>query len=104
MCKNQYSEDLVWYDPVVYDAIVALDKKYGNAIPVFGGALGAHKCIERGDIAGFVRYFPDLIHSAKFFKWHENTATVLRRFCHLCLVDPALIEVYLGCTFNEIPT
>ena len=102
MIKDQYSDDIIWYDQAVHSAIVALDDKYGNAIPIFGGALGAYNCIERGDIAGFVGYFPDLIDSAKFFKWHENTATVLRRFCHLCFVDPVIIEVYLGRTFHQI--
>lgn len=102
MIKDLCSNDIIWYDETVYDAITALADKHTNAIPVFGGALGAHECIERGDFAGFVGYFPDLIHSAQFFKWHENIATTLRRFCHLCFVDPALIEVYLGCTFDEI--
>ena len=102
MIKDLCSEDYIWYDPVVHRAITALADEHSNAIPIFGGALGAHQCIERGDIAGFVGYFPDLINSAKFFHWHEDTATVLRRFCHLCFVDPALIEVYLGCTFDEI--
>lgn len=102
MIKDLCSNDIVWYDKAVLGAITALADKYDNAIPVFGGALGAHKCIERGDFAGFAGYFQDLIHSARFFKWHEDGATVLRRFCHLCFVDPALIELYLGQTFDEI--
>ena len=101
MKKSMYSNDN-WYDPTVHSAITALADKYSNAIPVFGGALGAHQCIERGDFAGFVAYFPNLISSAKFFKWHEDTVAVLRRFCRLCFVDPALIEAYLGCTLDNL--
>ena len=102
MIKDLCSEDIIWYDQTVHGAITALADKYDNAIPIFGGALGAHQCIERGDFDGFVGYFPDLIHSAKFFRWHEDIVAVLRRFCHLCYVDPMLIEAYLGCTLHEL--
>ena len=99
-----YSEDFQWYDPVVYNAITALDNKYPNAIPVFGGALGAYNCInsDTPDLKQFVSYLPSVIHSAKFHKWHEGTVGALRRFCHLCFVDPSLIEAYIGYSFDEL--
>ena len=98
-----YSSDN-WYDEGVYNAIMALNDKYSNAIPVFGGALGAYNSIncDKPDFSKFVSYFPDLIHSAKFYNWHEGALGAVRRFCHLCFVDPYLVEVYLGISLAEL--
>ena len=98
-----YSSDN-WYDQGVHNAIMSLNSKYPNAIPVFGGALGAYNCIncDKPDFSKFVSYLPDLIHSAKFHHWHEGAVGAIHRFCHLCMVDPALVEVYLGVSFAEL--
>ena len=97
------STDTTWYDPAVYNAIIALDAKYPNAIPVFGGALGAYEHInsEHPNIKAFVFCLPEVVHSAKFHKWHEGTVGAVRRFCHLCLVDPQLVELYIGMPLHE---
>lgn len=79
-----------------------LDDKYGNAIPVFGGALWAYKYAEKGDIKTFVTYLPHIVSEAKFRGWHEGIVGALNRFCHICLVDPKLIEAYIGITFEEL--
>lgn len=102
--KSIYSNDTQWYDPIIYNAITALDAKYPNAIPIFGGALGAYNCInsEHPDFKQFTSYLPSVISSAKFFKWHEGVVGALHTFCHLCLVDPHLVELYIGMTFNEL--
>ena len=97
-----YSNECVWYNQGVYNAITKLDDKYSNAIPVFGGALSAYECISKSDFKSFVAYLPEVIHSAKFYKWHEGAVGALRRFCRLCLVDPALVELYLGMSFTEL--
>lgn len=61
------SKDIQWYDKGVYNAINTLSTKYSSVVK-----------------------------NAIFYKWHEGTVGAVRRFCHLCLVDPALVELYFG--------
>ena len=88
----------------VYNAIMALDKDYPNAIPVFGGALEASKYItaEHVDFEAFLVGLQSVIHNAKFYHWHEGALGAACRFCHLCSVDPALIECYLMIPFETL--
>jgi hypothetical protein len=104
MNKQLYAENFAWYNEGVYKAITALDNKYSNAIPIFGGALGAYEYINCNtpDFAKFVKCLSTVIDNAKFYKWHEGAVGAIRRFCRLCLVDPALIEAYIGITFEEL--
>lgn len=104
MSKSMYSNDIIWYDEGVHNAIVALNEKHPNAIAIFGGALGAYNAIhcDEPDFRAFTGYLTSLIHSAKFFEWHEGIVGALRRFCSLCLVDPMLIELYIGMTLEEL--
>lgn len=73
-----------------------LDEKYGNAIPIFGGALWVH------DIETLVSSLPHIIHSAKFFGWHDTLAGACRTFCSLCFTDYMLVEAYIGIRFEEL--
>lgn len=73
-----------------------LDEKYGNAIPIFGGAIWVN------GIEGIIQSLPHVIHSAKFFGWHDTLANACRTFCSLCFVDPALIECYIGIKFEKL--
>ena len=104
MNKSVYSDDILWYDERVYNSITALAEEHSNAIPVFGGALGAYNCInsDSPDFKGFMAYIPEVVRAAKFHKWHEGITGALRRFCRLCLVDPALIECYIGMSFDQL--
>ena len=104
--KSMYSTDFVWYDKSVYNAIVALNEEHNNAIAVFGGALSAYECInsDEPNIEKFVAYLPSIASNAKFYKWHEGIVGALHRFCHLCLIDPYLIELYLGMSLDELCT
>jgi hypothetical protein len=77
-------------------AVEALDEKYPNAIPIFGGAIWVKS------IADIIRMLPDVIHSAKFFKWHAGLADACRTFCSLCFVDHALVECYMGIKFEKL--
>ena len=101
MKKSMCSTDSLWYDESVYNAVMALNDKYPNAIPVFGGALGAFNALEVGDYDRFKSLMLEAINDAKFFKWHESALQVARRFCHLCYVDPMLVEVYIGLRLEE---
>ena len=104
MCKNlMYSTDSTWYDQGVYNAITALDEKYSNAIPVFGGALGAYNNInsDSPDYMAFIKSMFATAKNAVFHRWHEGAVGAMRRFCHLCFIDPSLIELYMGMTLAE---
>lgn len=89
-----------WSEPIestmTHKAIEALDEKYGNAIPIFGGAIWVN------NLETLVGSLPSVISGAKFFKWHAGVVDACRTFCHLCGYDPALIEVYLGLRFEEL--
>ena len=77
-------------------AVEALDAKYGNAIPIFGGAIWVN------DLESLVRSLPHIIKSAKFFGWHESLADACRTFCSLCFTDPMLVECYIGMKFEQL--
>lgn len=105
MYKNPvYSDDVVWYNEGVYNAINTLSTKYPNAIPIFGGALGAYECVntDTPNFKAFTSCLLTVAHNAKFYNWHEGVTGALRRFCRLCLVDPALVELYLGISLAEL--
>ena len=104
MSKQQLSEEIVWYNEGVYKAITALSDKHPNAIPVFGGALRAYEYVncDTPNLGKFVSCIPTVVSNAKFYNWHEGVVGAIRRFCRLCLVDPALIEAHLGMTFEEL--
>lgn len=73
-----------------------LDEKYGNAIPIFGGALWVN------DLEALVASLPHIIHSAKFFGWHDTLAGACRTFCSLCFTDYMLVEAFIGMRFEEL--
>ena len=79
-----------------------LNQQYANAFAIFSGAYWAHQAIISGNMADFVSFLPAVITNVKFYGWHETIPQALRRFCHLCLVDPALVEAYLGMKFEEV--
>lgn len=89
----------------MYDIKSRIEKmhdQYPNTIQVLGGAYFA---IDHTDnFADFVLYIPNVISNAKFYNYHLSPAQACRTFCHLCLVDPMLVEVYLGMTFEELAT
>lgn len=91
----------------MYDVIKileSLNEKHDNAIAVFGSALLAYEYThgEKLDLNEFIMFLPQVVNNAKFFRWHEGVEKALNRFCHICLVDPKLIEAYLGMRFKEV--
>ena len=77
--------------------IESLQEKHNNAIPIFGGAIW----IDGTDLDKVALYLPSIIRNAEFHGWHDTPANACRIFCHCLFVDPMLIEVYLGSTFEE---
>lgn len=92
-----------FFDKGVQQTILELSEQYDNAIPVFGGALFVASCLhsDSPDFKHFVWGLQCVIHNARLYKWHESEADALRRWCHMCLVDPALVEAYLGMRFEQ---
>ena len=78
--------------------IEELDKKYPNAIPIFGGAIW----IDSADILDVIAYLPSIIRHAKIWKWHGGLADACRMYCHCLFVDPALVECYIGMKFEQL--
>ena len=101
MDKLMYSEDIIWYDPVVKIAIEKLAEEHSNAIPVFASALSASQYATT-DFEKFVSFIPTVIEDAEFFGWHAGIISAIKTFCHLCFVDPDLVEAYLGMSFMQL--
>lgn len=81
--------------------IECLDSKYSNAIPVFGGALWVYHD-NNFSSERFISGLSHVAENAKFFKWHEGVVGAMRRYCHLCMVDPVVVEAELGMKFEEL--
>ena len=76
--------------------IEALNEKHPNAIAIFGGALWVD------GVEKLVKSLPHVISEVKFRGWHEGLAGACRTFCHLCLIDPMLVETYIGMKFEKL--
>ena len=81
--------------------IEVLDSKYHNAIPIFGGALWVYHDNDF-DSERFIASLHHIAENAKFFGWHEGVAGAMRRFCHICMVDPVVVESCIGMSFEEL--
>lgn len=81
--------------------IECLDSKYPNAIPIFGGALWVYHD-NNFDSERFIAGLSHVAKSAKFFNWHEGITGAMRRYCNICMVDPAMVENVLGVKFEEL--
>ena len=89
---------------IVHDRILALQDKYDNAVAVMGGAYWASQEVhnDKPNFSKFVEYLSNMIHDYKFFGWHESIPKAMRTFCKLAMVDPALVEGYIGMKFEEV--
>lgn len=86
---------------LIQHKIEALDHQYPKAIPVFCGAIWVYSGDEFNG-GRFIHELKDVAESAKFYGWHETPADAVRRFCRICMVDPALVEDYIGHKFEEL--
>ena len=75
-----------------------------DAVAVMGGAYWAAQEVHKDEpnFEVFIGYLFTMITHAKFFNWHESIPQAMRTFCHLCFVDPTLIEAYIGMKFEDI--
>mgnify|MGYP003540099880 CR=1 FL=1 len=54
------------------------------------------------NINDIVHSLPHVVKSARFFGWKESIANACNTFCHLCMVDPMLVEAHIGKRFEKI--
>ena len=78
--------------------IETLQAKHDNTIAIFGGAYH----VNRNDMVDITSFLVNVVTSARFLKWHESDASACRTFCHLALIDPALVEAAIGMTFEKL--
>lgn len=73
-------------------------------IQVFAGAYHAvdYAHGENIDLHEFCTYLLGMIKFAISTRYPNGIEDALERFCHICLVDPKLIEAYLGIRFEEV--
>ena len=81
--------------------IEVLDANHSNAIPIFGGALWVYHENDF-DAELFFAGLHHVVKNARFFKWHEGITGAIRRYCHICMVDPMLVEVALGMRLGDV--
>lgn len=81
--------------------IEVLDSKYPKAIPVFSRALWVYHGNDF-DSERFVNALLEVAEDAKFYNWHESPADAMRRFCHICMMDPVSIEAAMGVKFEAL--
>lgn len=66
-----------------------------RSIEIYGGAYHLYNNGEP-TIEDIVRCMFNAVDNAKFFTPDTRPITTARRFCGLIMIDPMLIEVYLG--------
>lgn len=81
--------------------IRVLANKYPNenVVSIFGGAVEDVEITNNLEM--FCNHLIYIARRAAFWKWHKGVADAMRVYCHLCYVDPYLIEAYCGTTFDE---
>ena len=86
---------------IIEQRLENLSKQHDNVYPIFAGAYYAYDSAQKADLETFVEFLPHVAQSAKLLNWHTGVAGALRTFCNLCMVDPMLIEAYLGVKFSK---
>lgn len=84
--------------------LYALQKTYPDAIPVLGGAVFAATAVAENDLDALVEYLVNAVTnpSSRVKNWRGGVVSICENFCHVCLVDPKLVELYMGYTFAEL--
>jgi hypothetical protein len=89
---------------IVENNIRALAQTHENAIAVMGGAYFAAQDIHQDtpNFNAFIYKMDEMIRQHLFRDYDEPLEKSMKTFCHLCMVDPALVEAYLGMKFKDI--
>lgn len=84
----------------IIETLESMEQKHPNTIPVLGFCRFAVNSAD--NLSDFIQFIPNVAFNARFYNYDMGIANALRTFCHLCFVDPMLVEVYLGMTFEEV--
>lgn len=89
---------------IVEHNIRALAQTHENAIAVMGGAYFAAYDIHKDapDFESFIIKMDDMIRQHLFRNYDEPLHDSMKTFCHLCMVDHALVEAYIGMRFEDV--
>ena len=89
---------------IIQHRILTLQDKYDNAVAVMGGAYWASQEVhnDKPNFNKFIEYLSNMLIDYDFLGWHESKPQAMRTFCKLAMVDPTLVEVYLGMKFEEV--
>lgn len=83
----------------IENAIYELKKQYPNerVIPIFCGAIYIGELMDKNEfnLDTFAKSVIDVAQNACFWHWHTGCLSAMRTYCHLCYVDPMLLEAYL---------
>lgn len=54
------------------------------------------------DSKRFIARLSHIAENAEFFKWHDGVVGAMRRYCNICMVDHAIIEVAIGVKLESL--
>ena len=82
------------FNEKTYQVLHDMDKTRPNVFPMFGGAVYVHT------IDDLIDYLPNVISWSR--RKGYNIIDNIHTFCHLCYIDPMLVEAYIGMRFEEL--
>ena len=82
--------------------VESLDNKHPHAVAIFRGSMWVYDEEDNFNFERFIKSLAEVPVDAKIYNWHDTPANAMRTFCHICMVDPVTIEVYMGKKFEEI--
>ena len=82
------------FNESTYQILHDMDKTRPNVFQMFGGAVYV------STIEDLVNCLPHIISYSR----HKGYDVIdnIKTFCHICLIDPMLVEAYLGMRFEEV--
>ena len=98
VCIAQNNNDEVLnmpkFNEQTYQILHDMDKTNPDTFPMFGGAVYV------ATIDDLVTYLPHVISYAR----HKGYDIIdnIQTFCHICLIDPMLVQAYIGTTFTNL--
>ena len=79
-----------------------MDAEHSNDSAIFFGAIYDYQYIQNHEYEKFSEKLLYVIRDAIFYRWHDTPANAAKTYCHLCGIDPALIEVFLGKRLDDL--
>lgn len=67
-----------------------------KSIPVYGGVYHLYTHEDEPSLSSIIDCINECVRSAKFYEPETAPEVVVRNVCHLCFIDPMIIEAYVG--------